>query len=158
MLCYDHGHVSPGLVVVGHRVPTYMAVTEPSHPGRHLAAGPPPRHGAGVAPPTARLSHPGDVYFGPLKPISFIPWLRIVPTGPTGLTKQPKSMELRLSSTAMFLALPEGIYGMLRYSYMLFRFCHRKFDEWCTRWKEITRTSIVVQRHSATSQLARVKS
>ena len=37
-----------------------------------------------VEPPTARLGHPFDVHFDPLKPISFIPWLSNGPNGPKG--------------------------------------------------------------------------
>ena len=39
---------------------------------------------SGMAHPTARLGHPGDVFFGPLIPISFIPLLRDGPIGPSG--------------------------------------------------------------------------
>ena len=45
----------------------------------------------GVEPPTARLGHPGDVHFGPLKPISFIPWFRNGPIGPKGSYKNTMS-------------------------------------------------------------------
>ena len=45
-------------------------------------------HGTGMAPgvepPTARLGHPVDVHFGPLKLISFIPWLLNGPIWPKG--------------------------------------------------------------------------
>ena len=48
----------------------------------------PEGHTRGMAPvvarPTVRLGHPVDVYFGPLKPIFFISWLRNGPIGPKG--------------------------------------------------------------------------
>ena len=37
-----------------------------------------------VAPPKVRLGHPGDVHFGLLNSISFIPWFRNDPIGPKG--------------------------------------------------------------------------
>ena len=66
ILC--HAHVSPGLVDVVHR-----ACGEPS-PAVVVGAWQGHIRGmaSGVAPPTARLGHPGDVHFDPLKPISFI--------------------------------------------------------------------------------------
>ena len=48
-------------------------------PGMWRSPEPPPgsggRPGLNLQPPKASLGHPGDVHFGLLKPISFIPWL-----------------------------------------------------------------------------------
>ena len=73
---YPVSSVTPGLVGVVHR----------PCGGRRAAPRQwstwPEGHARGMAPvvatskPKASLGHPGDVHFGLLKPISFIPWLR----------------------------------------------------------------------------------
>ena len=76
---YPQSSVTPPLAgPSGRRLTGHVAVTEPS-PGSGGRPGLRDTHAAWRRwwqPPKASLDHPGDVHFGLLKPISFIPWLR----------------------------------------------------------------------------------
>ena len=87
-ITYPQSSVTPPLAgPSGRRPPGMWRSPEPS-PG---SGGPPGLRATHAAwrrwwqPQKARLDHPGDVHFGPLKPISFIPWLcngQVWPKGP----------------------------------------------------------------------------
>ena len=87
-----HVHVRPGLVVVDHRIcDGRRAVPRQrwSRPDWRATTGD-GTMAPGMEPPTARLNHSVNVLFGPLNPISFLPWLFNGPIGPKGLHPNPK--------------------------------------------------------------------
>ena len=85
-------------------------------------------------PPKVSLGHPGDVHFGLLKPISFIPWLRngqIWPKGPYPNQTKPKSAifeDIDLKFCAhIYQSLPSNIlYGFWKFWFWGENFWKRK--------------------------------
>ena len=103
-ITYPHSSVTPPLAgPSGRRPPGMWRSPEPS-PG---SGGPPGLRATHAAwrrwwqPHKARLDHPGDVHFGLLKPISFIPWLwngQVWPKGPyPNQTKKSQNGQMLLS-------------------------------------------------------------
>ena len=99
-ITYPQSSVTPPLAgPSGRRPPGMWRSPEPS-PG---SGGPPGLRATHAAwrrwwqPQKARLDHPGDVHFGLLKPISFIPWLwngQVWPKGPyPNQTKKTKNQK-----------------------------------------------------------------